>query len=191
MTKHPSLLRVGFDMDGVLLYNPARIIRPFISSIKRVFLHKKKLSFYYPKTDLEKLMWRFVHKSSIFNAPGLHEITRLVNEGKIEAYLITARYNFLGPTVDKWVRENKLEKTFKGVFYNSKDEQPHKFKERVINELYLDIFVEDNWDIVNYLAKVTSTKILWIYNVLDRGIYFPQKFPHLESAMKLVKKWVK
>lgn len=189
MTKHPAPLRIGFDMDGVLLYNPARIVRPIIACVKRVFLHKKKLKFYYPKTNHEKIFWRLFHKSSIFNAPGLTEITRLVNEGKIEAYLITARYNFLGSSVEKWIKKNKLEKTFKGVFYNSKDEQPHEFKERLIKKLGLDVYIEDNFDIVNHLAKTTQAKIVWIYNIFDKGIAFPQKSPHLKSAMEFVKKW--
>lgn len=187
MNKQTPPLRIGFDMDGVLLYNPARIIRPLISSIKRIFLHKKKLKFYYPKTGPEKLFWRFVHKSSIFNASGLSEITRLVEEGKIEAYLITARYNFLGSTVERWVRKNQLEKTFKGVFYNNKDGQPHEFKEDIIKKLNLDIYVEDNYDIVNHLTKTTSADILWIYNILDRETIFPKKFPHLKHAIEFIK----
>ena len=186
MSKHTPPLRIGFDMDGVLLYNPARIIRPFISSIKKVFLHKKELVFYYPKTPHEKLFWRFLHKSSIFNAPGLHEITRLVNEGKIEAYLITARYNFLGASVIKWVEKNKLGKTFTGVFYNSENEQPHTFKERMVKKLKLDMYVEDNFDIVTHLAKTTLTEVVWIYNVMDKKTIFPKKFPHLKHAIDYV-----
>ena len=191
MTNQSAPLRVGFDMDGVLLYNPGRIIRPFISSIKRIFLHKKKLEFYYPKTPHEKLFWRFIHKSSIYNAPGLSEITKLVSEGKIEAYLITARYNFLGASVENWVKKNKLEKTFKGVFYNSKDEQPHEFKERMVKKLKLQIYVEDNWDIVNHLSKETPAEILWIYNIMDRGRVFPKKFPHLKKAIEAITQWTK
>lgn len=186
MTKQSSPLRIGFDMDGVLLYNPGRIIRPFISSLKRLLLMKKKLTFYYPKTPYEKVFWRFVHKSSIFNAPGLSEITKLVHEGKIEAYLITARYNFLGSSVENWVKKNKLETTFKGVFYNSKDEQPHKFKEHMVKKLGLDMYVEDNYDIVNHLSETTSAEVLWIYNILDRGTVFPKKFPHLRHAIEFI-----
>jgi len=187
MTKLSPPLQVGFDMDGVLLYNPGRIIRPFVSSIKRIFLHKKKLAFYYPKTAHEKLFWRFVHKSSIYNAPGLSEITQMVAEGKIEAYLITARYNFLGASVLNWVKKNKLENTFKGVYYNSKDEQPHEFKERMVKKLKLDVYVEDNFDIVNHLSQTTPAEILWIYNIFDRGTQFPKKFPHLKNAVNFLK----
>lgn len=186
MTKHSSPLRVGFDMDGVLLYNPGRIVRPFVSCVKQAFLHKKKLTFYYPKTNPEKLFWGLAHKSSIFNAPGLHEITKLVKEGKIEAYLITARYNFLGSTVQQWVKKNKLEKTFASVFYNSKDEQPHEFKERMIKKLHLDVYVEDNFDVVNHLAQTTPAEILWIYNIFDKKTAFPKKFPHLKHAVEYI-----
>ncbi len=174
-------------MDGVLLYNPARIIRPFISSIKHVFLKKKKLHFYYPKSSYEKFFWALGHRSSIYNAPGLPEITRLVNEGKIEAYLITARYGFLGVTVEKWVKKNKLEKTFMGVYHNALDEEPHLFKEKMVKKLHLDMYVEDNFDIVNHLKKTTSADIVWIYNILDRGTPFPKKFPHLASAVNALK----
>jgi hypothetical protein len=187
MDKKTSPLRIGFDMDGVLLYNPGRIIRPIISSIKKIFLHKKKLVFYYPKTNPEKIFWRFAHKSSIFNAAGLHEITKLVAEGKIEAYLITARYNFLGSSVTKWVKKNNLEKTFKGVYFNSKDEQPHEFKERMIKELNLDMYIEDNFDIVNHISNKTNATIIWIYNIFDRHIPFANKHPHLKSAMNAIK----
>jgi hypothetical protein len=150
-------------------------------------LKKKKLHFYYPKTAPEKLFWRFAHKSSIFNAPGLHEIEGLVAAGKIEAYLITARYNFLGRSVENWVKKNKLEQVFKGVYYNAQDEQPHEFKERMVKKLKLDMYVEDNFDIVNHLKATTPAEVLWIYNILDRGAAFPHKFPHLKHAIEFIK----
>jgi hypothetical protein len=189
--KNTIPLRIGFDMDGVLLYNPGRIIRPFMSSVKHFFLKKKKLTFYYPKSPAEKVFWRLAHKTSIFNAPGLKEITRLVEESKIEAYLITARYNFLGRSVEEWVKKNHLEKTFKGVYYNAQDEQPHLFKEKMVKKLELNMYVEDNLDIVNHLVKTTPAEVLWIYNLFDRGEKFPQKFPHLRHAVEFISEKLK
>ena len=182
MQHHP--LRVGFDLDGVLLYNPTRTIRPFVSQIKRVWFHKRKLKFYYPRTRVEKLLWMLAHKSSIYNAPGLTEISRLVQEGKIEAYLVTARFSFLGAGVERWVKRNHLDHTFAGVYHNAQDEQPHEFKERMIKELKLDVYVEDNFDIVNHLKSKTPTEIVWIYNLFDKHTPFPHKFPHLKDAMQ-------
>jgi len=47
MPKRP--LRVGFDLDGVLLYNPARIARPLVAFVKKHFLKKRTKLFLYPK----------------------------------------------------------------------------------------------------------------------------------------------
>jgi len=187
MKKQP--LRIGFDLDGVLLYNPARIIRPIVALLKNIFLHKKDLVFYYPQSSFFQWIWRLFHKSSIFIAPGLNDIKKLVKQHKIKAYIVTARYDFLGPELMHWVKKNKFDDIFSGIYYNSKNEQPHFFKEKMIKKLNLDIFVEDNWDIVNYLFSINKIKcrILWIYNIFDQGIQYPTKFPHLLKAIQIIK----
>ncbi|MFA6513609.1 MAG: hypothetical protein WCT34_05485, partial [Patescibacteria group bacterium] len=189
--------RVGFDLDGVLLYNPARIARPIVSFIKRSFFKKKDLKFYSPHTYWQKQLWRLFHKSSIFIAPGLDEIKKLIREKKIKAYIVTARYSYLKNDLEKWLINMKIDKYFSGIFYNQKDEQPHIFKKRVIEKLNLDIFVEDNWDIVNYLNLKNSQlsrkrspkiKIFWIYNIFDRNQDFLNKFPNLKSVVKIIER---
>ena len=61
----------------------------------------------------------------------------------------------------------------------------HKYK---VNRI---IFIEDNFDIVKYLAQNSKLKtqnstlrIFWIYNILDRWNNFPNKFPYLEKALE-------
>ena len=187
-----QILKVGFDLDGVLLYNPARIIRPIISFIKKLFAKKKELNFYLPATYWEKQLWRFFHKSSIFIAPGLDDIKKLIRTKKIKAYIITARYSYLKNDLDKWLKKMKINQSFSGVYYNQKDEQPHLFKERMIKKLNIDIFVEDNWDIVNHLNNqqlvINYCKIFWIYNIFDRNKAFQNKFPGLNSVIIKIKK---
>lgn len=191
MKKQP--LRMGFDLDGVLLYNPARIMRPLVAFIKNILFHKEELTFYYPQSPFSQWMWKMFHKSSIFVAPGLNDIKKLVKEKKIKAYIVTARYKFLGPELMHWVKYRKLDTIFTGIFYNSKNEQPHLFKERMINRLDLDIFVEDNWDIVNYLSsnKKINCKVFWIYNIFDRGIIYVNKFPFLAKVMTKINTFLK
>ena len=189
-----KILKVGFDLDGVLLYNPARIFRPLIAFIKNIFFnHQQMLTFYYPKTKLEKWLWWFFHKSSLFVADGFEEINNLVQQKKIKAYLITARYSFLKKDLDQWLKRMKIDHYFSGIYYNKNDEQPHLFKEKLIKKLNLDIFVEDNWDIVKYLnqkskSKEQKYKIFWIYNIFDRKIKYHLKYPQLKSALASIKK---
>ena len=71
-------IRVGFDMDGVLLYNPFRIGRPIIAFIKKYFLKRKTTKFYLPRPGLESFIWTVMHKSSYFIAPGLDDIKEMI-----------------------------------------------------------------------------------------------------------------
>ncbi len=185
-----KLLRVGFDLDGVLLYNPARISRPIISIVKKLLFKKKGLRFYSPQTTWEKQFWKLFHRSSIFIAPGLDEIKTMIKQKKIKAYIITARYSFLKQDLEKWLKKIDVDHYFSGVFYNEKDEQPHLFKERMIKKLKLDMFVEDNWDIVNYLLTKSRSpsgqKIYWIYNIFDRNIKYKYKLSSLKNFIKSI-----
>lgn len=181
MKKQP--LRVGFDLDGVLLYNPARIYRPVIVFFKKIFLKKEINQFHLPKTGWQKLIWLILHKSSFFPASGLNELKKLIKENKIEAYIISARYEFLKKDFENWLKKIDSSKYFKGAFFNNDNHQPYLFKEKMIKKLNLDIFVEDNWDIVKYLSSKVSTKIYWIYNLFDRNIPYKYKFSGLKKVL--------
>jgi len=188
-------LRVGFDFDGVVVYNPLRIFRPFVAVAKKIILRPKKLKFYYPQTSWEKFFWFVLHQSSIFPAPGFPLLKKLLKEGKIEGYLLTSRYSCLGGSFYHWLKKHQVDQLFKGCYLNKKNEQPHKFKERMIKKLKLDLYLDDNWDIVNYLHATcnmqhATCEIHWVYNVFDRRIDYPRKHPHLASFLKkLVKRF--
>lgn len=191
-----KILKVGFDLDGVLLYNPARIARPVISVIKNMLgiRQDKKHVFFFPKNNLQLKLWRpfwkILHTSSIFVAPGYQEVLKLIKDKKIEAYIITARYSFLNDNTEKWFKKMEVDKHFKGSFMNKDDKQPHLFKEEMIKKLDLDIFIEDNWDIVKHLEQkfATDRKIFWIYNLFDRKIAYGYKYPGLKQAVDKLKK---
>lgn len=185
-------IKVGFDLDGVLLYNPARIFRPITVGIKSILKSnsKKKTHFYYPKTILEKWIWLIVHWSSLFIAPGFDQIQKLTKNGKIEAYIITSRYDCLKNDFKRWLKKMDAESHFHATFHNKNNLQPHVFKEKMIKELDLDYFIEDNWDIVQHINKTTKAKGIWISNALDKDIAYDLKFLSLKDAMEYVKKKV-
>ena len=184
MKKQP---RVGFDLDGVLLYNPARIIRPIIFFIKKYILKRDLNKFYYPKNKIEKTIWWILHKSSLWPAHGVKEIINLIKQKKIKAYVVSARYELLENDFVNWIKIIDPKNNFSGCFYNNKNDQPQLFKERMIDKLKLDLYVEDNWDIVSYLNLKSKIKIFWIYNILDRNKRFLNKFPSLNSVIIKIK----
>lgn len=184
-------LKVGFDLDGVILYNPIRIFRPIASFLKPFFFKKKKnsnKSFYFPHSRLEKILWRILHKTSFAPAKGLGLIKQLSNDNKIETYIITGRYKFLEKDFVKWLKVIKAKTFVKKSVFNIENKQPHIFKEEMIKKLGLDIFVEDNWGIVKYLSKrPLKTKILWINNIFDKGIDYKHKFASLKKTVEYIK----
>lgn len=177
-------IKVGLDFDGVVAYNPFRLIRAPIAYFKRQILGVEKLNFYYPTSSWEQIFWKIIHQSSIFPAKGTKLFRELVEEGIIEAHLITARYSFLDDQLHSWLDRKKLKHLFKTINLNTEDNQPHLFKEKIVSQHKLDIFIEDNLDIVKHLHGKSKTKIYWIYNILDRKYPYPHKFPYLEQALK-------
>jgi hypothetical protein len=180
MTKR---LKIGFDFDGVIAYNPFRIGRPIISYVKKRLFGVKKLKFWYPKHRWQQIFWIILHESSIFPANGIEDFKTLVKRGDIEAHLVTARFSFLDDQLFAWLDRNKLRNYFKTINFNKLDEQPHKFKERLIMEHQFDVFIEDNLDIVKHLHGKTKTKIYWIYNLFDRKYPHIHKYPYLKDAL--------
>lgn len=183
-------LKIGFDLDGVLLYNPARIFRPITVGLKKILPKKKnseKTHFYYPKTPIEQALWHIVHWSSLFVAEGFEDIKELSKKKEIEPYIITSRYDCLKSDFQRWLKTLNKENSFVKTFHNEQNLQPHVFKAEKIKELGLDFFVEDNWDIVRHINKNTKTPTLWISNALDREIPYDLKFFTLQDAMNFIK----
>lgn len=175
-----KVIRIGFDLDGVILYNPSRVFRSLISRSKKVHLFpRKELDFYHPDSDFERQLWNLVHKSSFKLAGGFSELEKLVLDHKdqIEIYVVSARFACLKDNSKKWEKILNRKKIFKKIYFNCSDEQPHYFKTRMIKELGLDYFVEDNWDVAYYLHQnQKQAEVWWLSNFLDRLIDYPYKF---------------
>jgi uncharacterized HAD superfamily protein len=187
-----KILRVGFDLDGVLLYNPARIARPIVTFAKHAVGHRSKTTFYIPHSPLQQFVWKVLHYSSLFPASGLDKIKRLVAHKKIEAYIITGRYGFLKDDFDKWLEKINTDATFQKTILNELNEQPHIYKTRTVKNLDLDIFVEDNWDIVKQLnAEPGGPEVIWIYNMFDWHITYKPKFLTLKKAVDYIEKKIR
>ncbi len=175
---------VGLDFDGVVAYNPARLARLPISFIKRHVFGVQTVSFFVPKTNLERSLWALAHESSLFPARGASMLRKLTKERVIEAHLITSRFAFLEPNLRRFLKRWNLLDCFTSITLNAKEEQAHLFKARMLEKNHFDVYVEDNWDIVNHLReRNTRTEVHWIYNLLDRGRMYPYKYPYLEKSL--------
>ena len=119
-------------------------------------------------------------------------INTIIKHKKINAYVVSARYELLEKDFIRWIKIIDPGKVFSNYFYNNKNDQPQLFKEMMIKKLQLDLFVEDNWDIVKHInqrskIKDKKVKVLWISNILDRNINYKYKFPSLKKVVKYLK----
>jgi hypothetical protein len=177
-------IKVGVDFDGVLAYNPFRVIRAPVAFVKKNVLGQYRTKFWIPKTSTEKAIWKILHESSVFPGKGMNVFRQMIDSGEIEAHLVTARYSFLQNQLFSWLRRHDLERYFTSITLNERDEQPHIYKARVVKEKGFDYFIEDNLDVVEHLQRQTpETKTLWVYNILDRNHPYKEKFPHLLHAL--------
>ena len=185
-----KILKVGFDLDGVILYNPIRFVRPIaklLKPLKSFILKQKEEFFYYPESKVEQFLFRLLHKTSFMPDLALKDIKKLVMANKIKAYIITGRYSFLKKDYEIWLKKIKAKTIFTKCYQNQNDLQPNEFKEIMIKKLNLDIYVEDNWDIIQKLNHHTKAKIFWITNILDRHIPYSYKFANLKKALQSLK----
>lgn len=185
-------LRVGFDFDGVILYNPARILRPFLTYLrgKKTSNGQNKLVFYHPKGEIKRVFWWLAHQSSLFPAKGLQEVYEMIQLKKIEGHIVTGRSTYLKSDFERRLRSIKANQYMASWNISENDEQPHEFKQRMIEELKLDCYVEDNWSIAQYLSKHTSAKIFWISNVADFHFDYSEKYLHFHQVVARIKELV-
>ena len=181
-----KIIKIGLDFDGVVTYNPLRIARLGVSFLKHKVLKIKKLGFFEPKNRWQRCVYYLgVVTPSIFPATGINLLKSLSKSPRYEFYLLTGRYGFTKDKTYRWLKRYNLVAVFKKIYINEKGEQPHLYKERVINSNRFNYFVEDNLDIVRDLnSRGVKTRILWIYNILDSSRKYPDKFPNLEKALE-------
>jgi len=174
MEKERRIIKVGFDLDGVIVDKPPLVPKGLIE-----FLTKKpansSLHFRFPKNFLEQYVRKFSH-FYLFRPPLRQNIDfiKRLSPRNYELYIISGRYSFLAPETDIWLKKRGLEYLFKAVFINLGNEQPHLFKERIIKDLGLDCFFEDDPDTVAHLNQKIRKKKIFLVSSKEPVPFFNQ-----------------
>lgn len=142
---------MGFDLDGVLVEGP-----PFVPSWLLELLYRgakeKKLHYRIPGSKIEIWIRQLSH-NSFFRPPILKNIEILKQMKEHELFLVTSRYSFLQEHTHALLKLYGIDHLFKEIVLNSKDEQPHIFKLKTLERLNLDIFIDDDEDLLTFLKE--------------------------------------
>ncbi len=160
MEEQNKKIKIAFDLDGVIIDKP-----PFISKklLERLFRGKNKngLHYRFPHSKLEQKIRKISH-FYLLRPPirqNIKFIRGLAKNKKYELYIISGRYSFLEKETDIWLEKRKIKKLFKKIFINFENDQPHLFKEKIIDEIKPDIFIDDDGVLADYLSQKKISRI--------------------------------
>lgn len=154
-------MNIGFDLDKVLIKHPSSKL------LER--LHKKPdhvgLQYRIP-SKLEQLV-RILSHYRIFrplHKENLTFIKDLARKNSNKHYLISGRYGFLQKRTHRLINIHGFDKIFDHMFFNFENKQPHIFKDDIIKKMHIDRYVDDDLDLLYYLAKHNPTTIFYWFN---------------------------
>lgn len=159
-------LKVGFDLDGIIVDKPFFVPKPIIEWLYRAHNgnHKKyRVPAWKPEILIRKLSHHWAFRLPL--RKNLSLVKKIAQQKHIEAYIISGRYNFLKNRTKQWFKIHKLNGYFKKKYINMDNEQPHLFKEKMIKKLNLDYFFDDDPLTYEYLKdKIKKTKFYLVKN---------------------------
>ncbi len=161
--------KLGFDFDGIFAntppYIPIKIIN-FLYKGNIVFKKKNGVSLKYRMPGFFEQQIRIFSHNSIFRSPIKNNIQslRLINKrGNYKLYLVSSRFGFLKSKTNTWLDKNKMKKDFHEIHFNFNNLQPHIFKEKIIKKNDITHYIDDDLDLLVYLAnKFPKNNFFWL-----------------------------
>ena len=157
-----TAMRIGFDLDKIFIDFP-----PFVPDKLIERLYRKKANgelLYRIPSRPEQILRRVSHLS--FLRPAITEnIAYLKSLPKKDntLYLISSRFGFLEDQTQKLIKMYQFDKIFDEMFFNFTNKQPHEFKDAVLKKLHLDLYVDDDFHLLKYVAKHNkATRFFWL-----------------------------
>lgn len=155
-------MNLGFDFDKIFIDYPPFIPATFINKI-----YKKKangnLSYRIPRKPEQIL--RLITHYHHFRPPitkNLEFIKQLRSSFNHKNYLISSRFSFLKKTTESLIEKHSLEELFDGFYFNFRDQQPHIFKNQILQKLNINRYVDDDLHLLKYAASY-NPKILFFW----------------------------
>jgi len=154
---------IGFDLDQIFIQYPA-----YISSkiVDRLYKQKTQEGLSYRIPSRAEQLFRLATHTQTFRKPmkeNLLFLAELKRNQRDSYYLITGRFDFLKKRTEAFIKKHNFDTIFDGMYFNYKNEQPHLFKDSIIKKLHLDRYVDDDFDLLNYLAqRNANTTFFWL-----------------------------
>ncbi len=158
-----ATIKVGFDLDGVLARHCLDYFWFKIRKQKESgLIANGGMSHFYPKNRWEKLVLKTINYLRRISFSDKNKIKTWSNLGDFQLFLITARFSFLKQLTLDWLECNNLTNLFSQIVINKEDQDPIQFKSLAINTEGLDVFIDDDLEVLEKLAVSTKAKLFWL-----------------------------
>lgn len=193
-----AIKKIGFDFDKVFVSYPPIVpdrLIDFLYKGRGVLKKKNGISLKYRIPGFFEQQIRIFSHNSIFRSPIKNNIKslRLINKkGEYEAYLVSGRFGFLKNKTNIWLDKNKMKKDFQEIHFNFKNLQPHIFKEKIIKKNEITHYVDDDLDLLIYLAeKLPDNHFFWLtYNKKHTYKTLPKNIKIIKTIKELYSKYL-
>ncbi|MGI5826000.1 MAG: hypothetical protein ACOX50_01155 [Patescibacteria group bacterium] len=158
-------IKVAFDLDGVLVDKPPLISKAVIEWLFRG--HKSQRLYYrFPTKKVEQLIRKASHFYLLRPPIGenIKFVQKLAQSDQYELYVVSGRYSFLKGETEQWLKKRKVKDCFRQIFINLENMQPHLFKEKILKQIKPDIFVDDDFLLVEYLKRKVKIDKMFCYS---------------------------
>lgn len=164
-------MNIGFDLDKIFINFP-----PFVPTRIIDWFYKGKpngpLKYRIPG-KAEQIIRIFSHHP-LFRPPiteNMNYVKSLALTNINKYYLISSRFSFLEKKTTDLIQRYKFDKIFNGMYFNYSNNQPHIFKNNVIKKLDLDMYIDDDLQLLEYLIdKNTKTKFFWLNEKISKPL---------------------
>lgn len=143
---------IALDLDGVIIGRPPCISKSVIEYLYRDH-SKKNLSYRFP-SFLEQQIRKLSHLPFVRSPMTENlELVKDLDLNKNQLLVISGRFGFLKDLTYRWLDKYQIREKFKQVYLNTDNLQPHLFKEKMLSKIKVDLFVDDDFETLTYLAS--------------------------------------
>ncbi len=144
--------KIGLDLDGILIGRPPLIPKKVIEYLYKDQT-KQKLTYRFPSFFEQKIR-------QISHIPGVRPpilkncnfLKKIAASKKYQLFVISGRFGFLQNLTYTWLKKYQLHEIFNKIYLNTENLQPHIFKSEMIEKIKVNMFIDDDFDTIVYLA---------------------------------------
>ncbi len=182
-------IKIGFDFDRVFVDYP-----PIIPDALIEYLYKRKnghIHYRIPGAIEKKI--RIISHHPILRKPinvNIEVVKKLSKNKKVDMYIVSSRFSFLKSRTEEWNKKNKLSEIFKDTFFNYNDLQPHIFKENIIKKERIDKFIDDDFDLLLYLAPRNPNVEFYLIGSVGKNKKLPKNICEIRDLRDFEQKFI-